>query len=242
MMFILEYTCSGMFHCASVSHWRKLYHSSCTELCSPIYRIACTGTAAALCRVSQPCTHLLLLPHGPCTICCHRIDCPPQRLRVPGSHWVVCVLVCRSEAWFCRNSKSVCLQPWNVVQVAELEKSKTAVEHDMASVAARIARAQAANAALMSSKSSSVAGAGSRGGRKSGRAAAAAAATTFAPEVVPLPIASAPVIPAHFVPYTFHYPGREPFMVRQLCTLVLVLCLRAQDRDARSVAGTCVQA
>lgn len=146
------------------------------------------------------------------------------------------VLVCRYEACLCRNSRPACHRFQNVVQVAELEKSKTAIEHDMASVAARIAHAQTANHARLSSKSSSVAGPGGRGGRKSGRAAAAA--TTFAPEVVPLPIATAPVIPAHFVPYTFHYPGREPFMVCSLCALALLPHPRAQYRRCQT-RGRC---
>lgn len=99
------------------------------------------------------------------------------------------------------------------LQVADLEQSKTSLEQDMASLTARIAAASSAGQTRMSSKAAATAGVGGRPGRKSGRAAAAAAAASFPPEVVPLPIAP-PVIPAHFVPYTFKYPGREPFTVR----------------------------
>lgn len=103
--------------------------------------------------------------------------------------------------------------PCRTSQVADLEQSKAAVEQDMASLAARIAAAQSFHRGRTSAKSGSAGAAAGRAGRKSGRVAAAAAAA-YPPvmPVAPLPIAP-PVIPAHFVPYTFKYPGREPFTV-----------------------------
>eukprot|EP00892_Ulva_mutabilis_P001814 jgi/Ulvmu1/11633/UM008_0037.1 len=95
-------------------------------------------------------------------------------------------------------------------QVADLEQSKAVVEQDMAALAARIAAAQTTHRGRPSGKAGGAGSISSRAGRKSGRAAAAAPSYQPVMPVAPLPVAP-PVIPAHFVPYTFKYPGREPF-------------------------------
>jgi hypothetical protein len=55
---------------------------------------------------------------------------------------------------------------------------------------------------------------------------------------IPAVLPGQPAIPPHFVPFTFHLPGREPFSVRPVHLSLLHACMQRAAHDAQVTIAT----
>ena len=94
------------------------------------------------------------------------------------------------------------------MQVLSIDKSIGSLEQEIVDTQGKI---QAAHSSMAAAAALRKVG---RGGRKGGRGAAAAPIEDLAPMPMPVVAPAAPMIPPHFVPFTFRFPGKPEFTVR----------------------------